>query len=265
VHVHLRHLRRVHQLRHQVAQLVHRDREPDVLRVAADGGVDADHLSVRVEQGPARVARVDRRVRLYQVGQQHVAVRGLEVPVHGRDDPGAHAVAEPHRVADGDDRLADHQVAAVAQGQGLERPVALDLQHRQVGLRVAADQVRVELPPVGQLHLDLAGTVDNVVIGDEVAVLVDEEAAAQRVGRHAHDVAQLRPVPEQVEAAGQLPACDELRGGDVHHRRLRLLHHLDRHGAAQVDRLRRLGGGEVGARQVRAEQAGGTRDEDVRP
>ena len=44
--------------RHQVPQPLHRNREADVLRVAADGRVDADQFGVDVQQRPARVAGV---------------------------------------------------------------------------------------------------------------------------------------------------------------------------------------------------------------
>ena len=53
----------------------------------------------------------------------------------------------------------------MATGRGVE----VDLQHRQVGVRIAADDVRIRDAPVGELHADRVGVGDHVVVGDDVA------------------------------------------------------------------------------------------------
>ena len=72
--VHLRHLGGVHQVGDQIAEAVDPDRKPDVLGIAADGGVDPDHLAIDVQQRPAGVARVDGGVGLDQVLERGVAL-----------------------------------------------------------------------------------------------------------------------------------------------------------------------------------------------
>ena len=101
--------------------------------VAADGGVDGDDLAIGVEQRPAGVAGVDGGVGLDEVGEVGFAV-GLHVAANGGHDAGADAVAIAHGVADGDDGLADHEVAAIAELDDGEGLVAGDLEDREVGL-----------------------------------------------------------------------------------------------------------------------------------
>ena len=48
--------------------------------------------------------------------------------------------------------------------------VGLDVQEREVGGLVGADQLGPELAPIGQHHHDLVGILDHVVIGDDQTV-----------------------------------------------------------------------------------------------
>ena len=66
------------------------------------------------------------------------------------------------------------------------QPGGLDLDQRQVHALVLPDEPALEAAAVGQLDLDALGVGDDVLVGDEVAVLADEEArarAAPLVGR----------------------------------------------------------------------------------
>ena len=58
----------------------------------------------------------------------------------------------------------------------------IDLQHRDVGLGVGADQFGLQLRAVGEIDLDLVGVGDDVVVGDDDALLgIDDEAGAERL------------------------------------------------------------------------------------
>ena len=46
----------------------------------------------------------------------------------------------------------------------------IELQHREVGVRIAADDLRIGDAPVGELGADQIGGGDHVVIGDHVRV-----------------------------------------------------------------------------------------------
>ena len=70
-----------------------------------------------------------------------------------------------------------------------QRLVGVDLQHREIGARVAADDLGGVFAVVLQGHLDLGGLADDVVVGDDVARGVDDKAGAERdaldaVARH---------------------------------------------------------------------------------
>src|SRR5262249_41390514 len=93
----------------------------------------------------------------------------------------------------------------------------LDLEQRNVGLLVAADDLRVEVAPVGELDPDLVGALDHVKVGQDVAVLVDDEAGADAL---AGGVA-LEPAT-QPAARAAAPAAR-----NVAHRRRQRLRQLD--------------------------------------
>ena len=85
---------------------VDRRREPDtdVRRprgVGIDCGIHPDNLAADVQERPAGIPRIDRRV-----GLQHVlppAVDAAEWPAERRDDPHRHGVAQIERIPDGYD------------------------------------------------------------------------------------------------------------------------------------------------------------------
>ena len=105
-----------------------------------DGGVDADHLAVHVEQRAAGIALVDRGV-----GLDVAVVRaGLDVAVACRTIPSGDRTAEPERVADRHHPVADLGGVAVAELDERQRVAGVDLQQRQVGLAVGADDRRRE-------------------------------------------------------------------------------------------------------------------------
>ncbi len=178
------------ELGHDATRHVGRDGEADALPDGHDGGVDADHPPVQVEERTARVAGIDGGVGLDEalVGR-HAQVLA---PRRGDDADGDRAI-QPERVADRDRPLADAQLVRIAQLRHRELALGLDLQHRQVGLGVAPRDLRLELPLVRQPHLDLAGVLDQVVVGEDDAGLVDDDARALAAGL----AAGRRPLAEE--------------------------------------------------------------------
>ena len=152
------------------------DRERDADRAAGgriDRRVDADHVAVDVERRAAGIALVHRRVDLDEV----VIRAGADVTATGRDDAGRDGAAEAERIADREHPVAD---ARLLLGERHKREVgaALDLDQRDVGLRIGADHLRrIGLAVVGG-DLDGLGLVDHVIVGHRVAVGRDEEAGA---------------------------------------------------------------------------------------
>src|SRR5690606_25440336 len=143
---------RLDQHRHDAAHDVRGDGKADAavgrLARGADLRVHADHLSAQVEQRPAGVAGVDRRVRLDDLRDAVAAhdAAGRDAAPRGADDPGAHAAAQAEGVADGDHPLAGPYVIRVAQRDRV-RAVwqAIDAKYRQVAVRVGADHLGRDL------------------------------------------------------------------------------------------------------------------------
>ena len=83
--------------------------------------------------------------------------------------PGADAAGHAERVADGDHQGADLQVVDVAVDRRVgDRPVGPH--HREVGQRVAADDLEPGHAPVGERRLPGVGVADHVGVGDQVAL-----------------------------------------------------------------------------------------------
>src|SRR3954468_10258505 len=80
----------------------------------------------------------------------------------------------PKGVADGDHRLADHQVRAAAERQG-GQAARLHLEHGDVGVAVRAQEVGLQLAAVEQGDGDPRGPLDHVGVGDHDAVAVDDQ------------------------------------------------------------------------------------------
>ena len=96
----------------------------------------------------------------------------------GADDALRHCLAEPERIADGEHDIAGAQVVRSAKGHD-RRIVEGDPQHREIRVRIRADDLRRRHASVGQLHADLIGALNDMMIGDEVALLIDDHAGAK--------------------------------------------------------------------------------------
>src|SRR5205823_2737598 len=104
------------------------------------------------------------------------------------------------RVADRDDPLADQHAVGVTQLHGRQVGRALDLDQRDVRLRVAADHLRLVLLAGGEPDEDLVGVLDDVVVRDDEALRVDDEprAEAARLERAARVVEESLERPEVI-------------------------------------------------------------------
>ncbi len=111
------------------------------------------------------------------------AVRRRDLALLRRHDPGGHRARVAERVADRHDGVADLDVGAVAERQRLELGVVgIDLEHRDVGRGVGADHLGVdEVAVLLEADLDVLGVADDVRVGDDRALLVDDEAGAGRL------------------------------------------------------------------------------------
>ena len=95
-------------------------------------------------------------------------------------DPGRDGAVEPERVADRDDRVAHGDLVGVAElKRGECARGGVHAQHCEVRGRVGADDLGLDRVTVREAHRDLVGTLDDVVVRDDVARLVDDEAGSE--------------------------------------------------------------------------------------
>src|SRR5690606_3016340 len=141
------HLAVLEELVDDLADHVARYREADTdiaPRGRQDRAVDALQRAVESDQRAAGVTGIDRCVGLNEV---LVALDVDAAAAEGADDAGRRGLTETERIADGDDEVADVEIVGVAELE-LAQPFGLDLEQRDVGRRVAADHLGLELAPV---------------------------------------------------------------------------------------------------------------------
>jgi hypothetical protein len=137
--------------------------------------------------------------------------------VLGAHDPGGDGVTQTEGVADGDHPLARTHMLGIAQRQCEERLVRLDLDQRDVGVGVTADDGGLELGAVLEGHLDAVDRFDHVVVGHDVAVGRDHEAGPQALAL-VLALAAVAVLPEQVLEGAAREEVLELRSGRPAHR-----------------------------------------------
>src|SRR6266849_2104667 len=94
----------------------------------------------------------------------HAALRDHEVAIFV--DP-----YRPREIAGGD-------LARIAEGRRRPRPGSLELDHPEPGLEVERVELARHLAPVAQRHLDAGGVQHHVADGEDIAGLVEDDAAA---------------------------------------------------------------------------------------
>ncbi len=169
------------QLGHHIVNRGSRNREPDADAAAGrriDHGIHADDLPAQVKCRPAGIAAIDGRVDLDEVRIGPIA----NITTDRRNDAGRHRIGKTERIADGDNPIAHAQLAIVAKFDCGKRLVAFHLDQRHIGCGIGANQLRIELTAIGQFHGDLRGMIDDMIVGDDVARLVDDEARADANG-----------------------------------------------------------------------------------
>src|SRR5580698_1213724 len=150
-----------------------------------DGGVDAYDFAVHVQERSAGVAGIDGGIGLDEVLK--LALRaGLDGAVLGGDYASSDGLRQGEGAADGFDPVADFGGVGVAELNGRQGCAGVDFDDREVGGLVDADDMRgtafVTVVWVGgELDEYLVGLLDDVVVGDDVALGIDDEAGAERL------------------------------------------------------------------------------------
>ena len=162
------------QIVHDAARHVRRNREADA-DVRIDGrehlGVDPDHFALRVHQGAARVAVVDRRIGLQEVLVAAVAVAIARAgrPALGAHDPHRHRLADAKGVAYRQHDVANLRVVGVAKRRGLQTR-GVHLHEREIARLVGADDLRFERAAIREIDVNRLRAFDDVVVRQDVAI-----------------------------------------------------------------------------------------------
>ena len=103
---------------------------------------EADHLAGRVQQRPARVARVDRSVGLDRVRDRELVRRVDRAADRADDHPGVHRARQAERAADRDHAVADLHGVRIADRERVKLGSvdALNPDDRKVATGVRADE-----------------------------------------------------------------------------------------------------------------------------
>src|SRR5579883_127884 len=133
------------------ADHVDRDRKTDSFdpeTLGDHGCVDPDQRSAGIDQRAARIAEIDRRVRLDEV----LEGRDTELAAGGgADDAMGHGLRKAERIADGQDDITYPKLIGSAEADDRQMR-QIDLEYREVAVRVHADDLRGCHPAIRELH-----------------------------------------------------------------------------------------------------------------
>ena len=88
---------------------------------------------------------------------------------------------KPERIAYGDHGFADHGVIGLSHKRRGQLFLDVDFEHGQVNIRVGAHDRCLELAVVGQGDRDFRRFHDHVLVGQHIAVLINDHARAERL------------------------------------------------------------------------------------
>ena len=186
--------------------------KPMLDRLRADGRRDADDFAARVDERPAAVAEADGRVRL-DVGLQALVEQLAAEETHDADGHRMHVHAEG--IPDGAHPLPDPQRVRVAERRDRQGIARVHLQKRNVNRRIRPDHLGAERPSVDERDRHAVSARDDVMVRQDEAGGVDDEAAARALARPRRIVGRIAPArPRPVVAAGRRLDVDD-RGVDA--------------------------------------------------
>jgi hypothetical protein len=130
-----------------------------------NGGIHADDTAFHVEGRSARIAFIDGRIDLDVV----VVRTGPDIAAVRRHDAGRHCATKTKRIPDGDNPVADTRFAVgeLHEGKAL---VGFNLDERQVGLRIGADNFRLVDGSVIGRNLDGLRAIDDMIVRHGIAI-----------------------------------------------------------------------------------------------
>ena len=95
-------------------------------------------------------------------------------------DAASHREAEAKGITKGQHGLSGMQRGRVA-NRNVGKVRAINLDYGQIGERIGADQLRRQDATIAERNLDIGGAIDHVVVGNDVAIGRNNDAAADAV------------------------------------------------------------------------------------
>jgi hypothetical protein len=146
--------------------------------------------------GPTRIAGVDRRIGLNEI---LVPLDAEAAAAERADDTGSHGLPEAERIADRQHEIADLQAVGIADRHG-DEILRRDLQQGDIGFGIPADQLCRKAAVVLGRDLDAGRVVDDVTIGQDIALRgIDDDAGAGRLGFALLGLLTLRQIEKPAE------------------------------------------------------------------
>ena len=133
-----------------------------------DRGVNADDFSGRINEWPARIARVQSRIGLDHPVDQPAGLRA-ERSARLLMTPAVTVYWNPYGIADRDRELPYFQPGGVSE---LNRCQVrrIDVQDGKIGVRILADELCRIASPIGKRHANQIGAMDDVAVGQDEAI-----------------------------------------------------------------------------------------------
>src|SRR5664280_1324009 len=102
----------------------------------------------------------------------------MNAPAFGGYDTGSYGLPDVEWIADSKHHVANAQPVAVSQ-RDRGQVVRLDLDDRDISFGVGPDNLALELAVVRQGHLEFVSALDDVVVGQDIAVGRDDDPGAE--------------------------------------------------------------------------------------
>ena len=156
--------------------------------------VDADHLAPGVEKRTARIAVIDRRIRL-----DEFVIRPAEIAMCSADDAGGDGSLQAEWITDRKHPIANANFVTVADRDCRESPTGINFQKRNIEIQALAEQTSLLRRAVLQRHVNFIGVLDDVPVGNNDPACVDDRAGTddvddvRRVGDAFATLTRLRP------------------------------------------------------------------------
>src|SRR4051794_9634528 len=146
--------------------------------VGDDEGVDANQLTVCIDQCAAGVSWIDCGVRLDIAAQLPRVIRVWVLTIDRAYDAACHRELEvAKRTAKGEHSLPGLQLRGVAPRDG-GQVAGIDFDHSQIGKLVYADHLCAENAAIMQRHADLRSSVYDVIVSHDITIRGDDDTAA---------------------------------------------------------------------------------------